>query len=88
MSHLTKRELFELFTSLWDSVCPQVTKEKAIAMWGMEARQYRYDGVKSLAMDYQEAKRKVAEHFHSKACGSRWLRMPREVDQFSLADQV
>ena len=54
----------------------------------MEPRQYRYDRVKALAIDYQEAKKKVVEHFESKSCGSRWLRMPREVDQFSLTDQV
>ena len=89
ISHLSKRALFELFTSLWDRICPQVTKEEARrAMRGVEHRQYRYDRIKALAMDYQETKKKVAEHFESKGCRSRWLRMPREVDQFSLADKV
>ena len=86
ISHLSKKVLFELFTSLWDSICPQVTKEKARTMRGVEHEQCRYDRIKALAMDYQEAKKKVAEHFKSMGCRSRWLRMPREVDQFSLAE--
>ena len=74
-SQLAKRELFKCFISLWDSLAPR-------ALRGVDVRHHRYDRVKALAEDYQESKWKVAEHFSKKPYGSRWLKMPKEVDQF------
>ena len=79
-SQLAKRELFKCFISLWDFLAPRARR-------GVDVSQYRYDRVKAFAEDYQESKRKVAEHFSKKPYGSRWLKMPKEVDQFSLREE-
>lgn len=88
VSRLTKREFFTYFVSLWDSLASQALKREARRMIGGEdVNYYPYDKVKALAKDYQASKCKVAEHFSKKLYGSRWLKMPREVDQFSLHGQ-
>ena len=87
VSRLAKRELFKLFISLWDSLAPQVLKRKVRKHTGGDASHYPYNKVKALAKDYQLSKCKVAEHFSKKPYGSRWLKMPEEVDQFSLQEE-
>ena len=87
VSRLAKRELFMCFISLWDNLAPQALKREARRMIGRDVSYYPYDRVKVLAKDYQESKRKVAEHFSKKLYGSRWLKMPKEVDQFSLQEE-
>ena len=84
MSRLSKRNLFQLFVSLVTIFMTQATINivRELHVSG------RYDQVKTiLAREYQVAKEKVAEQFSRGAYGSRWLRMPREVDGFSLEDQ-
>lgn len=85
VSRLAKRELFTCFSSLWDILAPQTLKREARRMIGGEdVNYYSYNKVKALAKDYQASKCKVAEHLSEMPYGSRWLKMPREVDQFSL----
>jgi double stranded RNA-specific editase B len=88
-SQLAKRELFKCFISLWDSLAPQALKKEASSMIGGEdVSHYPYDKVKDLADDYQWSKWNVGEHFIlQQHYGSRWLKMPREVDQFSLREE-
>ena len=87
-SRLAKRELFKCFISLWDALAPLALKREAARMIGGEdVSRYPYDRVKALARDYHESKWKVAEHFSKKRYGSRWLKMPREVDEFSLLEE-
>ena len=72
----------------WQDLAPPETKIRARQiLGGQRVREYRYDQVKALALVYQETKNKVAEHFRQMHYGgSRWLKMPPEVDQFSLLD--
>ena len=84
-SQLAKRELFKCFISLWDGLASRALKREVIrVIGGADVSHYPYDKVKTLAEDYQRSKCKVAEHFSSKHHRSRWLKMPKEVDQFSL----
>ena len=85
VSRLAKRELFTCFVSLWDSLAPRAIKREARrSIGGKDASSYPYNKVKALAGDYQAAKCRVADHFSKKPYGSRWLKMPKEVDCFSL----
>ena len=84
VSRLSKRELYRCFISLWDSLASRALKQQ---LPGVSTGQHpQYSDVKALAKSYQEAKVKVAECFASMPYGSRWLKMPPEVDQFSLLD--
>ena len=83
VSRLAKMELFKVFISLWDSLAPRALKQR---LPGVSRNQQPYSTVKSLAVAYQEGKAKVAECFAEMPYGSRWLKMPPEVDQFSMAD--
>ena len=83
-SRLSKRKLFELFISLWIKLACKKMKNRAKREIGGEISHYRYDEVKAFATEYQSAKEKVAELFSRGHCGSRWLKMPRKVDEFSL----
>ena len=87
VSRLAKKELFTCFISLWDSLAPRALKREARRIIRRDVCYYPYDRVKVLAKDYQESKRKVAEHFSKKPYGSRWVKMPEEVDQFSLQEE-
>ena len=88
VSRLAKRELFTCFVSLWDSLAPRAIKREAWrSIGGKDASSYPYNKVKALAEDYQVAKGRVADHFSKKPYGSRWLKMPKEVDQFSLQNE-
>ena len=88
-SQLAKRELFKHFISLWASFASRALKREATrVIGGADVNHYPYDKVKALAEDYQQSKCKVAEHFsNQRRYGSRWLKMPREVDQFSLREE-
>ena len=83
-SRLSKRELFKCFVSLWDSLAPRSLKHQ---LPGVSTGQYTYSTVKALANSYQEAKEKVAECFAGMPYGSRWLKMPIEVDKFYLTKE-
>ena len=85
MSRLCKRELYKCFTSLWNDFAPQVLKQQ---LPGEDIREQPYSKVKDLAETYQTAKTKVAECFAGMPYGSRWLKMPPEVDQFTLLDPM
>ena len=84
ISRLSKRELFQCFTTLWDNLASRALKQQLPL--GLSTGQYPYSAVKALAKSYQETKEKVAECFSGMPYGSRWLKMPPEVDQFSLLD--
>lgn len=87
-SQLAKRELFKCFISLWDRLASRALKRETTRMiGGADVSHYPYDKVKALAQGYQWSKWKVAEHFSKQPYGSRWLKMPREVDQFSLREE-
>ena len=83
MSRLSKRELFRCFISLWDNLAPQTMKQR---LPGVTTNQQPYCALKGLAQSYQKAKASVADCFAAMPYGSRWLKMPPEVDQFSLLD--
>ena len=87
-SRLSKRELFRRFLTFWsDFASPEAKLSARQAMAGLKESEYRYDRVKALVKVYQEAKDKVAEHFEKRRYGgSRWLKMPQDVDQFSLVN--
>ena len=84
VSRLSKRELFRCFASLWDSLASRALKQQLPL--GLSTGQHPYSAVKALAKPYQEAKERVAECFAGMPYGSRWLKMPPEVDQFALLD--
>ena len=86
-SQLAKRELFKCFISLWDGLASRALKREATRVIGGAESHYPYDKVKALAQVYQWSKWKVAEHFSKQPYGSRWLKMPREVDRFSLMEE-
>ena len=85
VSRLSKKELFKCFVSLWDSLAPRTKKQQ---LPGVSRNWHSYSTVKALAEDYQEAKSKVAKCFAGMPYGSRWLKMPPEVDQFSLSEDL
>ena len=84
VSRLSKRELFKCFISLWDSLASRTLKQQLPLE--LSTGQCSYSAVKALAKSYQGAKDKVAKCFAGMPYGSRWLKMPSEVDQFSLPD--
>ena len=87
VSRLSKRELFKCFTSLWNDLASRALKRKLpLGTSTGQEQQPPYFTVKTLAKSYQEAKGKVAKCFADMPYGSRWLKMPPEVDQFSLTD--
>ena len=88
-SQLAKRDLFKCFISLWDGLASRALKREATrVIGGADVSHYPYGKVKDLAEDYQWSKWKVGEHFFlNQHYGSRWLKMPREVDQFSLMEE-
>ena len=81
VSRLSKMECFRCFVSLWDSLAPCAMKQK---LPGVSKNQQSYSTVKAHALAYQQAKDRVADCFSGMPYGSRWLKMPPEVDQFSL----
>ena len=84
-SCLSKKELLKCFISLWDSLAPSVIKQR---LSGVRVHQQPYSALKALAESYQETKARVADCFATMPYGSRWLKMPSEVDQFSFLDFV
>ena len=85
MSRLCKRELFKCFDSLWETFAPEKLKRQ---FHGESVKGQRYSTMKDLAEDYQLAKTKVAVCFAGMPYGSRWLKMPPEVDQFTLLETL
>lgn len=83
VSRLSKQELFKCFVSLWDSLASRTLKQR-LPPGISTGHQLPYSTVKALAKSYQEAKEKVAKCFAGMPYGSRWLKMPPEVDKFSL----
>ena len=80
-SRLCKHSLFLDFLQLWDKLTPGDFK-------GMLTAEYlqmhcSYGQVKSLAIDYQLAKKKLFNRYASH-CGSPWVEKPPQQDNFTI----
>lgn len=78
-SRISKNSFLGYFIKLWNPLAAN-----RISVNGEDLkRQYTYEQIKLMAVDYQTAKHRLFQHYQS-VIGMAWVRKPREQDQFKL----